>query len=268
MIVIAGALTGFLVGKFRPNHSPDHGSPSGSTEMVEADIMPMTKPTWRRAFRVSAVCLTLWWLPVLAAGILLGWNDTVFRQGVFFSKAAMVTFGGAYAVLPYVSQQAVGNFGWLTAGQMMDGMGLAETTPGPLIIVLQFVGFLGAWYHPGSLPPLVAATLGAAITTWTTFLPSFLWIFLGAPHIEQLRGNKTLSGILAAITATVVGVMLHLALWFGAQVVYPRSMDWFAVALAAIAFVGLARLKWPVIPVIAGSAVAGLIRVSLLGSPL
>jgi chromate transporter len=196
---------------------------------------------------------------VLAAGFLLGWNDTVFRQGVFFSKAAMVTFGGAYAVLPYVSQQAVGHYGWLTAGQMMDGLGLAETTPGPLIMVLQFVGFLGAWHQPGSLPLLVSATLGAAITTWTTFLPSFLWIFLGAPHIEQLRGNKTLSSALAAITATVVGVMVSLAFWFGAHVLSPQTIDWFAVTVSAIALFGLLRLGWPVIPVIVAAALAGVL---------
>jgi chromate transporter len=259
LIVIAGALAGFLVEKFRPNQSPVIGSPSENREFEEADNMPHTKPTWRRTLRVAAVCLTLWWLPVLAAGFLLGWNDTVFRQGVFFSKAAMVTFGGAYAVLPYVSQQAVGHYGWLTAGQMMDGLGLAETTPGPLIMVLQFVGFLGAWHQPGSLPLLVSATLGAAITTWTTFLPSFLWIFLGAPHIEQLRGNKTLSSALAAITATVVGVMVSLAFWFGAHVLSPQTIDWFAVTVSAIALFGLLRLGWPVIPVIVAAALAGVL---------
>lgn len=261
VIVIAGGLVGLIGGTFWPGQFLVIGtSPKNSGAALIGDndaAAEHTKPTWSRAIRVAAACLTLWWLPVLAAGFWLGWNDTVFRQGVFFSKAAMVTFGGAYAVLPYVSQQAVGNYEWLTAGQMLDGMGLAETTPGPLIIVLQFVGFLGAWHHPGSLPSLVAATLGAAITTWTTFLPSFLWIFLGAPHLENLRGNKNLSAALSAITATVVGVMLSLAFWFGAHVIYPQTVDWFALTLTVIALFGLLRLRWPVIPVIVGAALAG-----------
>lgn len=133
----------------------------------------------------------------------------------------MVTFGGAYAVLPYVSRQAVETHAWLGPGQMLDGLGLAETTPGPLIMVLQFVGFLGGWNHPGDLPPLLAATLGAGLTTWTTFLPCFLWIFLGAPHLEQLRGNVKLTTALSAVTAAVVGVILNLAVWFGRQVFFP-----------------------------------------------
>ncbi len=257
VIVLGGGLLGLLGGKFWPGQFLAHEVREEKSVLTEDDLDEPTKPTWSRALRVATVCLALWWLPVVGVGLLLGWDDTVFHQGVFFSKAAMVTFGGAYAVLPYVSQQAVGNYEWLTAGQMMDGLGLAETTPGPLIMVLQFVGFLGAWHQPGSLPPLVAATLGAAITTWTTFLPSFLWIFLGAPHIEHLRGNKTLSSALAAITATVVGVMVSLAFWFGAHVLYPQRIDWFAVTVTAIAFVGLLRFKWPVIPVIAGAALAG-----------
>ncbi len=261
IIVLGGGIVGWIGGKFWPGQFLGSGSHGNSSALIEVndDTALHTKPTWSRALRVVTVCLLLWWLPVLAAGFWLGWNNTVFHQGVFFSKAAMVTFGGAYAVLPYVSQQAVGHYGWLTAGQMMDGLGLAETTPGPLIMVLQFVGFLGAWHQPGSLPPLVSATLGAAITTWTTFLPSFLWIFLGAPHIEQLRGNKTFASALAAITATVVGVMVSLAFWFGAHVLHPQTIDWFAVTVALLAFVALVRLKWPVIPVIASAALAGLI---------
>ena len=145
----------------------------------------------------------------------------------------MVTFGGAYAVLPYVSQQAVEHYHWLSAGQMLDGLGLAETTPGPLIMVLQFVGFLGGWNHPGNLSPLLAATLGAFITTWTTFVPCFLWIFLGAPHIEQLRGKDSLTTSLSAVTAAVVGVILNLAVWFGLHVLFPakNTVDWFAVVV-------------------------------------
>ncbi len=136
---------------------------------------------------IFLVAVLLWWLPIILAGILLGTRHAIFREGLFFSKAALVTFGGAYAVLPYVSQQAVENSGWLGAGRMLDGLGLAETTPGPLIMVLQFVGFIGGWSHPGNLSPLLAATLGALMTTWVTFAPCFTWIFLGAPYIEKLR---------------------------------------------------------------------------------
>jgi chromate transporter len=155
----------------------------------------------------------------------------------------MVTFGGAYAVLPYVSQQAVQTFGWLSAPQMMDGLGLAETTPGPLIMVLQFVGFLGGWNQPGMLSPLAAATIGAAITTWVTFVPCFLWIFLGAPHIEQLRGNERLSAALSAVTAAVVGVILNLAVWFGLHALFPAAgvVNWFGVVVSIVAFIGMTR---------------------------
>src|SRR6185503_11020687 len=148
-------------------------------------------------------------------------------------------------VLPYVAQQAVDKFGWLQPGQMIDGLALAETTPGPLIMVLQFVGFLGGWNNPGKLPPLGAATLGAAITTWATFVPCFLWIFLGAPHIEQLRGRESLTTALSAVTAAVVGVILNLAVWFGLRVLFPAAggVDWFAAAMAAVAFFGMIRWK-------------------------
>src|SRR5207253_598702 len=138
-----------------------------------------------RAFRISLLWLALWLTPTLIVGAVRGWESTLFKEGLFFSKAAVVTFGGAYAVLPYVAQQALFHYGWLKPGQMMDGLGLAETTPGPLIMVLQFVGFMGAWQHPEGLSPLVAATIGALITTWATFTPCFLWIFVGGPYIEQ-----------------------------------------------------------------------------------
>ena len=181
-------------------------------------------------------------------------------MGWFFTKAALLTFGGAYAVLPYVAQQALAN-GWLQPGQMMDGLGLAETTPGPLIMVVQFVGFVGAWQHPDGLPQLLAATLGALITTWATFVPCFLWIFLGAPHIEQLRGNARLTSALSAITAAIVGVVLNLAIWFALHVFFPapRAIDWMAFAISAVALVGMLRWKWDVVPVVLGAAVVGVI---------
>lgn len=215
---------------------------------------------WVWAGKVIALALVLWWAPVIAAGLGQGWDGVLVREGVFFSKAALVTFGGAYAVLPYVGQQAVETHAWLTAPQMLDGLGLAETTPGPLIMVVQFVGFLGGWNQPGSLPPLAMATLGAAITTWTTFVPCFLWIFLAAPHLERWRSHAWLRGALAAVTAAVVGVVLNLAVWFGCQVFFPGSakVDGFALTVAVGAFVALQRFKLGVVPVVLGSGGLGL----------
>src|SRR6202043_3537014 len=201
------------------------------------------------------VCLVLWLAPPIVAGVFRGWNHTLFQEGIFFSKAAVVTFGGAYAVLPYVTQQALFHYGWLKPGQMMDGLGLAETTPGPLIMVLQFVGFMGGWQHPEGLPPLMSATLGALLTPWVTFTPCFLWIFVGGPHIEQLRGNRKLATSLSAVTAAVVGVILNLAVWFGLHVFFPSAglIDWFAIILCIAAFVAMLRYKIDIIPVVLAS---------------
>jgi chromate transporter len=197
----------------------------------------------------------------LLLGLWRGWDSVFVKEGVFFSKAAMVTFGGAYAVLPYVAQAAVENFHWLEPGQMLDGLGLAETTPGPLIMVVQFVGFLGGWNGAGELPRWLAAGLGALITTWVTFVPCFLWIFLGAPYIERLRGEVKLTSALSAITAAVVGVVLNLAVWFGWHTILPGNdaVNWFAVVVGLVAFVGLWRWKWDVIPVVLGSGALGLV---------
>jgi chromate transporter len=206
-------------------------------------------------------------LPVVSAGLFLGKDNVAFQQGLFFSKVAVVTFGGAYAVLPYVAQQAVEHHHWLSAGEMMDGLGLAETTPGPLILVLQFVGFLGGWHHASAeLSPLMTAAICSFLTTWVIFLPSFLFIFLGAPYIERWRGNEWLASALSTITAAVVGVMLNLAVWFSWHTLFPRPdaaqwfgvVDWFALVLAVIAFVGIWRWKWDVIPVVLGSGALGL----------
>ncbi|HZE13852.1 MAG TPA: chromate transporter, partial [Chthoniobacterales bacterium] len=181
-------------------------------------------------------------------------------EGIFFSKAAVITFGGAYAVLPYVAQHAVDYFHWLKPGQMMDGLGLAETTPGPLIMVLQFVGFMGGWNQPGNSPPILAATLGALLTTWVTFTPCFLWIFLGGPHIEQLRDNQKIAMTLSAVTAAVVGVILNLAVWFALHVIHPaHSFDWFAIVLGLAALLALLRWKISVIAVILAGGLIGLI---------
>ena len=266
IIVFGAGCIGLIGGRLWPEKfliAAGSHAVSGEGAAVLSDESPTlvgTQSAFIRAIRVGVVGLTLWWAPVLALGVWLGWQHTLVQQGLFFSKAAMVTFGGAYAVLPYVGQQAVENYHWLTAPQMLDGLGLAETTPGPLIMVLQFVGFLGGWQHPGNLPPLLSATLGAFITTWTTFVPCFLWIFLGAPHIEQLRGNLRLTAALSAVTASVVGVILNLALWFGLHVIVPDGVNWFGVVVALVAFAGIVRWNWSVVAVVFGAGVAGLIH--------
>ncbi len=271
-IVIGAVALGFFGGKFWPRKFAimgGHGAAGDAEHTAVGDnseAAAHTKPTWSGALKISAVCLVLWWLPVLLLGMWQGTEGVLFREGLFFSKAAVVTFGGAYAVLPYVAQHAVENHGWLTAAQMMDGLGMAETTPGPLIMVTQFVGFLGAWNNPGNLSPLFAATLGALITTWTTFLPCFLWTFLGAPHIEQIRGNVKMTSALSAVTAAVVGVVLNLAVWFALHVLWPTDgrFDWFALAVALLAFIGMLRWKWGIIPVVIGSGLVGLLYKTFL----
>jgi chromate transporter len=207
---------------------------------------------------------------------LRGTEDTLSKEAFFFSQTAMITFGGAYAVLSYINEQAVQHFGWLTSGQMVTGLGLAESTPGPLIMVTQFVGFLGAYRIPGDLDPVVAGTLGATVTVWATFAPCFLWIFLGAPYIEKLRGNKALNAALSGVTAAVVGVILNLAVAFSIAVLFEDvgtgtvlgmtyvspdvgSADLFALFLAGAAFIALWRYRLNVLWIIAASALAGLV---------
>jgi len=264
LIILTAGLIGLIGGQYWKEKFyvlKGHGGGHESSVLDDEDESPChTKPSWSRAIRVTVLWLALWWTPVLAVGLWKGWDHTLFKEGLFFSKAAVVTFGGAYAVLPYVAQQAVDQYGWLKPDQMMDGLGLAETTPGPLIMVLQFVGFMGGWNQPAGMFPLVAATVGALLTTWVTFTPCFLWIFLGGPHIEQLRGNVKLTTALSAITAAIVGVVLNLAVWFGLHVLFPKgnALDWFAVVVSVIAFTGMVKWKWDVIPVVLGSSLAGL----------
>jgi chromate transporter len=265
LIIISAAAIGFFGGKWKREKFlvlPGHGKTKSESVLDDASAVPdHAKPSWARATRVCLIWLILWVAPVFWLSFWLGAEHTLVREGIFFSKAALVTFGGAYAVLPYVAQQAVQTHHWLTPGQMLDGLGLAETTPGPLIMVTQFVGFLGGWNHPGQLPPLLAATLGAFVTTWTTFTPCFLWIFLGGPYIEKLRGSEALTTTLSAVTAAVVGVVLNLAVWFGLHVILPGHpmVDWFAIIVAAGAFIGMTRWKWDIIPVVVGAGLAGLI---------
>jgi chromate transporter len=270
-IILSAGVIGFVGGLlWKSNFENTLKENSTSTAPVIGDDQESpahARPNLSRAFWVSIVWLTLWLTPTVIVGAVRGWDSTLFKEGLFFSKAAVVTFGGAYAVLPYVTQQALFHYGWLKPGQMMDGLGLAETTPGPLIMVLQFVGFMGAWQHPEGLPPLVAATIGALITTWATFTPCFLWIFLGGPYIEQLRGNQKLTSALRAITAAIVGVVLNLAVWFALRVFFPAAgtVDWFAILLCAAAFVAMLRYKIDIIPIVIGAGILGLLYKSLHG---
>lgn len=268
IIILGAGLIGWMGGKFWQSKFLVL-KPHGATKSEQASVLDdhhgspdHAYQTRGRSFKILVVCLSLWAIPILVAGQTLGWDHTLAREGIFFSKAAMVTFGGAYAVLPYVAQQAVEHYQWLPPEQMLDGLGLAETTPGPLIMVVQFVGFVGAYNHPGSLSPLSAATLGAFLTTWVTFVPCFLYIFLGAPYIEKLRGNLRLSAVLSAITASVVGVVLNLAVWFGWHVLVPEagSFDFLALFVSAIALVGIIRWKWDMLYVVLGGGAAGLIH--------
>lgn len=261
-IVLFAALVGFSGHRFFPGQFPPgktHG-PSGAANTA-IELPPLPSPTWQRNARVLATCLTLWWLPVLALGVWLGWESTPAQQGLFFSKAALVTFGGAYAVLPYVAQQAVENFQWLSNLQMMDGLALAETTPGPLVMVLQFVGFVGGWQNPGSFSPWVAALLGSAITTWVTFLPSFLFVFLGGPWIEKLSTFPKLAAALSAITACVAGVILNLFATFAEAALWPEAggFDWFVLVVAILSFVALRKFKLPIVALIGAAGLAGLL---------
>ncbi len=228
------------------------------------------------AFRVSAAFLVLWLVPVALLFAVFGPANVFAQIAGFFSVMAVVTFGGAYAVLAYVAQEAVQNYGWLAPGEMLDGLGMAETTPGPLIMVTQFVGFMGAFRDAGGLSPLMAGTLGGLLTTWVTFTPCFLWIFLGAPFIERLRDNKVLTAALTAITAAVVGVIMNLAVWFGLHVVFDEvqtitsfgldldvpvwsTMNLSAAALVLAALVAVFRFKLGPVTVLAGCAAAGLV---------
>ena len=236
-----------------------------------------TRISLRRGLVVLAVGLAVWIVPLVGVALWRGSGDTLTDMALFFSKAAVVTFGGAYAVLAYINQAAVLRYGWLLPGQMVAGLGLAESTPGPLIMVTEFVGYVGAYRNPGGLDPAVAGALGALVATWATFAPCFLWIFLGAPFIERLRGNARLSAGLSTITAAVVGVIANLAVTFGILTLFERvrsvemfggpvpvpvvsSIDLFVAAVAVAAFLGMWRFRWNVLWIVIGAALAGLLR--------
>ncbi len=280
LIVLAAGLIGWLGAKARPDiFLPPPAKAGAPAETAALDValaagaLPHTEPNAKRAAGVLALWLVIWFAPIAGLALMFGGDDVFTQLGLFFSKMAVVTFGGAYAVLAYVAQEAVSGFGWLAPGEMLDGLGLAETTPGPLILVLEFVGFLAAYRH-GGFDPLLAGALGACITLWATFAPCFLWIFLGAPYVEALRGNKPLAGALATITAAVVGVIANLALWFALHVLFaemirqpvlgleldlPRlaSLDLAALLLAAAALIAAYRFKIGMIPLLIGCAMLG-----------
>ena len=242
--------------------------------MAAAGELAHTRPSAARAVLIFVVCALLWAAPMAGLQLLFGEQSVFVKEGLFFSEAAMVTFGGAYAVLAYIAQRAVETYGWLLPGEMVDGLGLAETTPGPLIMVVQFVGFLGAFRQPGALSPMLAGVLGSLVTVWVTFVPCFLWIFLGAPYIEALRGNRALHAALSAITAAVVGVILNLSLWFGLHVIFRHvterhvgvlrllvpsweSVDVAAALLSALALLAVLRFKLGLPRTLAASALLG-----------
>ena len=274
VIGFVGARTGstaFVVGE---GHSS--GTAVTTESLLGEELPEHARPTIGRALRVSAVWLALWLVPVIAIIATLGSAHTFGEIGVFFSKMAVVTFGGAYAVLAYMAQQAVETYHWLRPGEMLDGLGMAETTPGPLIMVVQFVGFMAAYRYPGSLPPMLAGTLGGLLATWTTFVPCFLWIGLGAPFIERLRNNEPLNGALAGITAAVVGVILNLAIWFALHTWFREtvplqgygfafdvpvlaSVNPWAIGLSAAALVAIFRFKTGVIQTLAACSAAGIL---------
>jgi chromate transporter len=285
IIVFGSALIGFVAGVSGltaflgdAGHAPSHaaGKPVVAKSLLGEDLPAHARPTVARALSVSSIWLALWLLPTVAVFLLLGESNVFSQIAFFFTKMAAVTFGGAYAVLAYVAQQAVQTYGWLKPGEMLDGLGMAETTPGPLIMVLQFVGFMAAYRNPGTLAPMVAGTLGGLLATWVTFTPCFLWIFLGAPFIEKLRGNRALNGAMSAITAAVVGVVLNLSVWFSIHTLFretvpvrvfpfwfdaprPASIDLWALALSVAAAVAIFRFKVGMIPTLVACCVAGML---------
>ncbi len=289
LIVLAAAAAGFIANIVAPRSLAVASGPklgqsgaAGGDSLLGDELLEHTRPRLHHLLGVAAVWLSLWLIPVAVLVTTLGTQNVFSQIALFFSKMAMVSFGGAYAVLAYVAQQAVQHYGWLKPGEMLDGLGMAETTPGPLIMVLQFVGFMAAFRHSGPLSPLLAGTLGGLLATWVTFTPCFLWIFLGAPFAERLREVKALNAALTAITAAVVGVILNLAVWFAVHVLFretvpvraalfafdaPRleSVDLWALAITVAAAVAMFRFRVGMIPTLIACCLAG-ITLYLIGA--
>jgi chromate transporter len=288
VVVALAALAGWALHRWRPSAIPERkkaeAADAGPPPVISDDVLHTEAPTTRRTLRVLLVGLVVWGVPVLAVALLTGVGSVFTQQGLFFSGAAVVTFGGAYAVLAYVAQQAVQVYGWLGPREMVRGLALAETTPGPLIMVVQFVAFLGAYRDPGALDPWVAAVLASLLVTWVTFVPSFLFVLLGAPYMERLRGNRSLSAALTGITAAVVGVIANLGVYFAVHTLFSDTVRidrsvlslevpavgtvrWVALGIAVIAAVLLFRAKWSVLRTLGVCAALGL-AAGLAGLPL
>lgn len=291
LVVFGAGLIGYIGGRAGwkaffagGGHSKFSGKEVADIDSALGEGVPdHARPPLSWSLKVAAVGALLWGGPVLALLVFLGPGNVFTDISIFFSKLAMVTFGGAYAVLSYVAQQAVEHYGWLKPGEMLDGLGLAETTPGPLIMVTQFVGFLGAYRAPGAMNPLLAGTLGGLLTTWVTFVPCFLWILLGAPFMENMRNNKALSAALSAITAAVVGVILNLSVWFALHVLFAQLYEFrgFGVAvdlpvlssvnipsliLTLGAIIAVFRYKVGMLLVLAACSIAGILYGALMGT--
>jgi chromate transporter len=279
LVVLVAGLVGWALHRWRPTAVPEGGSRDVDDDapppVIPDDVLHTERPSTGRSLRVLLIGLVVWGTPVAAVALLTGAASVFTQQGLFFSGAAVVTFGGAYAVLAYVAQQAVSVYGWLAPGEMVRGLALAETTPGPLIMVVQFVAFLGAYRDPGALDPWVAAVLASLLVTWVTFVPSFLFVLLGAPYMERLRGNRSLSAALTGITAAVVGVIANLGVYFAVHTLFAdtRPVDWSLIALelpdvgrlrpvalviTAVAAVLIFRLKWSILRTLGVCALLGL----------
>ncbi|AEV85163.1 chromate transporter [Actinoplanes sp. SE50] len=286
-VVAAAGVTGWALHRWRPalvaGGGGHGGAQDGPQPLISDDALHDDRPSARRALTILTVGLLAWFLPIATVAALTGVNSVYTQQGLFFSGTAVVTFGGAYAVLAFVAQRAVEHYGWLAAGDMVRGLALAETTPGPLIMVVQFVAFLGAYHHPGTVNPWTAGIVASLLTTWVTFVPCFLFILFGAPYVERLRGNHALSAALTGISAAVVGVIANLGLYFAVHTLFtdmhevtsgPLHLQLPDVATIRPVPVGIAvvsaglifRLKWSVLRVLGISAGLGL-AAGLAGLP-
>jgi len=284
LVVLGAGVVGWLAHRWRPElmvsgaHATERDGP---TPLIPDDALHHASPSWRRNAIILVAGVAVWMTPVALAILLAGRHSVYAAQGLFFAGTALVTFGGAYAVLAFVAQRAVESYHWLSGGDMVRGLALAETTPGPLIMVVQFVAFLGAYHDPGGLSPVAGAVVASLLTTWVTFVPCFLFIFLGAPYVERLRGNETIAAALTGITAAVVGVIANLALYFAVHTLFSSTRShswgpvsllapvwssyvWEAVVVAAVALLVTFRLNWSVLRTLGVCAVLGLVLTQLV----
>jgi chromate transporter len=276
-VVLGAGLLGWALARIKPSWTsapPSTQYEEVAPPLIRDDQLRHDRRSVRRTVLILVVGLALWAAPIVAAMLLMGPDSILVHQGLFFAGTAVISFGGAYAALAYVAQQAVNAYGWLQPAEMVRGLALAETTPGPLILVVTFVAFLGAYRWPESLNPWVAAILGALLTTWVTFVPGFLFILLGAPSVERLRGNRGLSAALTGITAAVVGVIANLAVFFALHTFFSAtttlsvgalhitvpdlsSISWPALVIAATACVLIFVVRWSILPVLGICALLG-----------